>query len=412
MPSINRKKNIKNDPPKLRIAIEARRLFAEHKRGMDVMALEMIRHLQQADTNNEYFILTRKGPDQCLAETPNFHIVELGGLGYAAWEQHSLAKWVNRHQPDLLHCTSGTAPLKISCPLIITIHDLLFLERRETRIIPLLQNIYRRWVTPRAAQLAKLVVAVSRYQKEEIKARLLLPDEKVTVMYNGIPQRFYEQAPSEMKLKVNERYCLPDRYMLLVATTDPRKNLRGVLRAYTLLHDYLGNDLPHLVVGGLSPKQLEDEVKRLQQDEIKSKVIATGYINSEHLPIVYQQAELLIFPSYSEGFGLPIIEAMASGIPVITSDVTSMPEVAEDAALLVSPASPPSIARAMELLLTTTMLRSIIVQKASARLKHFYWPDKVQELLQHYLHVASNEASHEPNQDATNVEKAPSERTF
>lgn len=375
---------------RLRIAIEARRIFSPHKRGVDVVALEMIRQLQHMDSYNEYYILTRKDEDVCLSETGNFHIVYLKGFCYPVWEQLSLPKWVRRNRPDILHCTSNTAPLHVRCPLFLTLHDLNFLDSNVGTLYQRLGNIYRSMVAPRAARKAKVVFAVSKYQKESIKQRLRLPDEKVKVVYNGVSSCFFEQATSDLKWEVQQTYGLPSRFILFMGNADLRKNLRGVLSAYAMLLEMMDGDVPDLVVNDITPRHLSRTIRLLRLSSIAPRVKVVGYINSNHLPGVYQMAEMLLCPSYSEGFGLPIIEAMASGIPVVTSNVTSMPEVAGDAALLVSPSLSPNIAKAMELLLTTVTLRAILVQKGLERVKHFCQPAQAQEVLSSYLSLGNS----------------------
>ncbi len=380
-----------NPSRKLRIAIEAQRIFRPQKHGMDVVALEMIRQLQLIDTYNEYFILTKKDEDICLSETSNFHIVYIEGRSYPDWEQISLAKWVRINKPDILHCTSNTAPLKIRCPLFLTLHDLIFLEKnyllskRGGSPYQRFGNFYRSLVVPRVARKAKLVFTVSNYQKEQIKQKLHLPDDKVKVIYNGVSPQFFEQANSELKDIVRQAYQLPNRYIFFLGNTEPRKNLSGVLAAYSILLDRIGDDAPSLVIKGISEKYLGQVLSSLELSPIAKRIVLVGYIKSEHLRVVYQMAEMLLFPSYSEGFGIPIIEAMASRIPVITSNVTSMPEVAGNAALLVTPSSPQNIEDAMELLLSNIQLRDTLVQKGYERSKDFTWNGVAEAVLSCYL---------------------------
>ncbi|WP_320054665.1 glycosyltransferase family 1 protein [uncultured Acetobacteroides sp.] len=385
---------------RLRIAIEARRIFNPYKRGMDVVALEMIRQLQRMDTYNEYFILTRKDADVCLSETANFHIVYLTGFCYPVWEQLSLPKWVRRNKPDILHCMSNTAPLHVRCPLFLTLHDLAFLERNVGTLPQRLGNIYRSMVAPRAARRAKVVFTVSKYQKESIKQRLRLPDEKVKVVYNGVPSRFFEQAQPDLRWEVQQTYGLPSRFILFLGNTETRKNLKGVLSAYAMLPEMMDEDIPDLVVSGVTPRHLAKVLRHLGLASAAPRIKEVGYISASHLPVVYQMAEMLLFPSYSEGFGLPIIEAMASGIPVVTSNVTAMPEVAGDAALLVSPSLSPNIAKAMELLLTTVTLRAILVQKGLERVKHFGGPEQAQKVLSSYLCLGNSAVASGSPEDA------------
>lgn len=380
-----------NPRKKLRIAIEAQRIFRPQKHGMDVVALEMIRQLQLIDTYNEYFILTKKDEDICLTETSNFHIVYIEGRSYPDWEQLSLAKWVRINKPDILHCTSNTAPLKIRCPLFLTLHDLIFLEknyllsRSGGSPYQRFGNFYRSLVAPRVARRAKLVFTVSSYQKEQIKQKLHLPDEKVKVIYNGVSPQFFEQAKPEIKDVVRQTYNLPNRYIFFLGNTEPRKNLLGVLAAYAILLKKKGDDAPTLVIKGISEKYLSKMLSSLELSDVATQITLVGYIKSEHFHVVYQMAEMLLFPSYSEGFGIPIIEAMASRIPVITSNVTSMPEVAGGAALLVAPSSPQNIEDAMELLLSNSELRDTLVQKGYEHSRGFTWQKVAEEVLNSYL---------------------------
>jgi glycosyltransferase involved in cell wall biosynthesis len=385
----------KTTPPrKLRIAIEAQRIFRPHKHGMDIAALEMIRALQKIDSYNEYFILVKRDTDCCLNETSNFHIVYLEGRSYPEWEQLSLPRWIRRNHPDLLHCTSNTAPLKVGCPLVLTLHDIIFLSNQNflsTRGGSAYQrfgNLYRRIVAPRVALSAAAIFTVSDYQRNAIASKLHLSPSRVLVTYNGVSASFFEKADANTTLDVRKRYKLPERYLLFFGSTEPRKNLKGILQAYAILVNKDDLNVPDLVVKGISLAFLRKNLNELSLTSIQKRITLVEYIQANDLPVVYQMAEMLLFPSLSEGFGIPIIEAMASGTPVVTSNLTSMPEVSGDAALLVDPLSPQSIANATELLLTNPMLRKELIEKGTQRAAQFTWESSAEIVRHCYQQVA------------------------
>lgn len=383
-----------NQPQKrLRIAIEAQRIFRPRKHGMDVVALEMIRELQKLDTVNEYFILTKEDEDICLQETPNFKIIFLKGKSYPDWEQVALPGWLRRYRPDILHCTSNTAPLRGKCRLFLTLHDIIFLEKnyllskKGGSSYQRFGNFYRRFIAPRAAQKAEVIFTVSNYQREVISKRLKLPADKIQVVYNGVSPAFFERSDALTRQEIQEYYQLPQRYLFFLGNKEPRKNLTGVLKAYALELASFPMATPTLVIKGIEEEYLYKTLNELKLPHLYPSIKLIGYIKSEHLPTIYQMAEMLLFPSFSEGFGIPIIEAMASGIPVITSNVTSMPEVAGDAALLVSPSAPEELAAAIRKLLSDDGLRQSLVEKGKERAQPFTWERLAKTIFNSYLAI-------------------------
>ena len=172
----------------MRIAIEAQRIFRTNKHGMDFVALETIRSLQKLDRENEYFILVAPGEDVCLQESPNFHIVIIKGGIYPVWEQIALPKAVRRINPDLLHCTSNTAPVFCKTPIVLTLHDIIFLEKKNVANKSIYQNlgrIYRRFVVPLVLKKCRMVITVSEYEKKRISDVIHMSSEKLTALNNG-----------------------------------------------------------------------------------------------------------------------------------------------------------------------------------------------------------------------------------
>ena len=181
----------------MRIAIEAQRIFRTNKHGMDFVALESIRELQKIDKENEYFIFVSPGEDHCLEETDNVHIIEVKCPTYPLWEQVALPRNVSKIKPDLLHCTSNTAPLNCPVPLVLTLHDIIFLEPRQGGNKSWYQNMgwyYRRMVVPRILPQCRKIITVSRFECDRIREVLRLPKDKITAIYNGYSEHFHPLA--------------------------------------------------------------------------------------------------------------------------------------------------------------------------------------------------------------------------
>ena len=172
----------------MKIGIEAQRIFRKNKHGMDYVVLQEIKELQKIDTANEYFIFVKPGEDRCLEETQNFHIIELKCPSYPLWEQIALPIAAKKHKVDILHCTSNTAPIWCSTPLMLTLHDIIFLEPRDKNNKSLYQNmgwLYRRIVVPKILNKCKRIITVSNFELNNIISKLNIPKQQMAMVYNG-----------------------------------------------------------------------------------------------------------------------------------------------------------------------------------------------------------------------------------
>ena len=220
----------------MKIAIEAQRIFRTNKHGMDFVALESIRELQKIDHENEYFIFVTPGEDRCLEESENVHIIELKCPTYPLWEQVALPRAVKKIMPDLLHCTSNTAPLQCPVPLILTLHDIIYLEKRHSSSFTWYQEMgwfYRRMVVPRVLANCEKIITVSQFERERILDVLHLPEEQLVAVYNGFNSHFHVQPKAP---EITRKYIDADNYLFFLGNTDPKKNTPRVLKAYS---DYL-----------------------------------------------------------------------------------------------------------------------------------------------------------------------------
>ena len=370
----------------MRIAIEAQRIFRENKHGMDFVALESIRQLQRIDRENEYFILVAPGEDRCLEESERMHIVEVKCPTYPLWEQVALPLAVQRIKPDLLHCTGNTGPVRCSAPMVLTLHDIIFLEKRQSASKSLYQNMgwyYRRLVVPRILPGCRKIITVSRFERGRIKEALQLPDEKVVTVYNGYGSHF---RPVEDSQRITKKYLPDDAYLFFLGNTDPKKNTRGVLRAYACYMEASPAPLP-LLIADLDEHVIDGLLREEQLEELKPWLRLSGYIPNGDLPAIYSGASVFLYTSLRESFGIPLLEAMACGTPVITSDTSAMPEVVGAGALLVDPADPQAIASALLLLERDVQFYGQQVAYGLERVRHFSWERTAKELLDLYRSV-------------------------
>lgn len=360
----------------LRIGIEAQRLYRPHKHGMDIVALELIRHLQEIDLTNEYYIFVKPDEDnRVLRETANCRIVEVSGGPYPLWEQVRLPQAAKRHRIDLLHCTSNTAPLNPGIPLVITLHDIIYLESvslTKGTWYQRLGNVYRRWNVPRVVPACQQILTVSAYEQQRIMQHFKLLESQVQVVYNSVGSHFKVlENPAELTA-IKNKYNLPDKFIFFLANTDPKKNLIGVLRALALLKAQGQLQLP-LVMLDYAEEHLTALLAEIGAPELRADIRLCGYVPNQELPGVYNLSSLFLYPSLRESFGIPILEAMACGTPVITSNTSSMPEVAGGAALLIDPLEPATIAAAIQQLQAEPELNQRLIEKGLARAQQFSW---------------------------------------
>lgn len=375
----------------MRIGIEAQRLFRPHKHGMDVVALELIKAIQHKDTQNEYFIFVKPDTDdQCLKPSENVQLVKMPRSNYALWEQVHLPRQVQKLRLDVLHCTANTAPLWGDVPLVLTLHDMIFLESKAPlktsgSAYQRYGNLYRKWVVPPVMDKAHTIVTVSHYEKRRLSDYRPDLSDKISVIYNGLSSHFLQPITQEQQALAKQRYNLPKRYVLFLGNTDPKKNLSNVLKAF-------GRIAPRqpelmLVVADLPENVLMKELKILGEVPLRRKIQSIGYVPMQYLPVLYKHAEAFLYPSLRESFGLPIIEAMSCRVPVVTSKVAAMPEIAGEAAFLVDPTDPSAIADGIESALQDTPIRQQRIADGLERAHLFSWENAAERMISIYQSI-------------------------
>ncbi|MBP6512474.1 MAG: glycosyltransferase family 4 protein [Bacteroidia bacterium] len=372
----------------MRIGIEAFRIFRKNKHGMDIVAIEQIKRIQYLDRDNLYFIFCFKDYDNFLIEeTENVKIIKLPQIPSPIAEQFLLPFLAIKYNLDILHSTGNTSPLFVHCRRIITLHDIIYLRKdinlKGGSIYQRIGNAYRRLIVPLVLPKASSIFTVSETEKEAITKTLPELKNKISVVYNACSSNFTAK-PKQSTLSSKLKYGLPNEpYFLLHGNTDPKKNTKNTLIAF---HQLLtkGKLKRRIVLTDLKATEVQKIIKQNNLDGLDEFLILTNYVNHEDMPDLYTQAFAFLYPSIRESFGLPIIEAMSCGTPVITSNSSCMPEIAKDAARFVDPFDPASIAEGIEEMEFNDHLRLQFIEKGLMRSKDFSWSASAKKLINLY----------------------------
>lgn len=370
----------------MRIGIEAQRIFRKNKHGMDFVVLQEIKELQKMDTPHEYFVFVKPGVDRCIESSEHVHIIEVNCPSYPLWEQWALPRAARKAGVDILHCTSNTAPIWCDIPLVLTLHDIIFLEPRDKKNKSLYQNLgyfYRRWNVPRILKKCRRIITVSDFELGNIKQKLQLPDSQLKMIYNGYNEWF---RPIESDKQQYRKYIADAGYFFFLGNTDPKKNTERTLVAYAKYLELSEVKRP-LLMADLDQEYLNGIIERNGIEDIRDHIVIPGYIINSDLPYIYNNAFAFLYTSLRESFGIPLLEAMACGTPVITSNKSSMPEIAGHDAILINPESSDEIALKMLQLERDTDFYQRQKAVGLERAKLFSWRKTTENLLRLYEEV-------------------------
>lgn len=370
----------------MRIGIEAQRIFRKNKHGMDFVVLQEIKELQKMDTPHEYFVFVKPGVDRCIESSEHVHIIEVNCPSYPLWEQWALPRAARKAGVDILHCTSNTAPIWCNIPLVLTLHDIIFLEPRDKKNKSLYQNLgyfYRRWNVPRILKKCRRIITVSDFELGNIKKKLQLPDSQLKMIYNGYNEWF---RPIESNKQQYRKYIADAGYFFFLGNTDPKKNTERTLVAYAKYLEQSEVKRP-LLMADLDQEYLNGIIERNGIEAIRDHIVIPGYIINSDLPYIYNNAFAFLYTSLRESFGIPLLEAMACGTPVITSNTSSMPEIAGHDAILINPESSDEIALKMLQLERDTDFYQRQKAVGLERAKLFSWRKTTENLLRLYEEV-------------------------
>jgi glycosyltransferase involved in cell wall biosynthesis len=377
----------------MRIGIEAQRLFRQKKHGMEIVTLELIRELQKIDFENEYYIYVRPDTDSdCIKPTDNFRIVELEAPSFFMWEQFILPAAAKKDKCHLLHCTSNTAPLSPKMPLLITLHDIIYLEKTYLEILfsqasnyQRFGNMYRKFVVKRVVGKADKIITVSNYEKKRINNHFWQESQpnKVDVVYNGVSNHFKKVTDEKQLQRVKAQYNLPDKFVLFFGNTAPKKNVVGVIKAFSEMI-YREKVYFKLVMTDFNKSSLRKLLNDIGHPALEKHIHLPGYIINTDLPAMMSMSEIFLYPSLRESFGIPIIEGMKCEVPVITSTTSSMPEVSGGKAVLVDPYNPGEICDAMIRIAEGTEDREKLINDGLEQASKFSWAAMAANVLDIY----------------------------
>ncbi len=302
------------------------------------------------------------------------------------WEQSGLAWASRRERLNLLHGLAYVTPLAASCPTVVTVHDISFV--RFPRAFRAANRYYLSTFTRLSVQRAARVIAVSAHTRDDLIRTWAILPEKITVVPNGLDVAFHPVDAAAVA-DFRRRRGLPERFILSVGTLEPRKNLARLVQAYAAATAGERREIKLVLVGGKGwgYQEIFAQVERLG---LTRDILFPGFVPADELPWWYRAADVFAYPSLYEGFGLPVLEAMASGIPVMTSTVSSLPEVAGDAALLVDPCDVEAMAQAIARLLHDKSLREELVARGLRRAAGYSWARTAIETIAVYQDVLSS----------------------
>ncbi|EKQ50523.1 MULTISPECIES: glycosyltransferase family 1 protein [unclassified Clostridium] len=296
--------------------------------------------------------------------------------------------WLFNDKADIYHFFNFIVPPSIDGKVITTVYDMtyeLYPETMDKRNLKRLKTDMQYSV-----ERSDKIITISESSKKDIMKFLNIDESKIEVVYCGVDyDRFNKSYSEEEKLKIREKYNLPKDYILYMGTLEPRKNIESIIEAFEIFkrEDGLANEKVKLVIAGKKGWLFESIFNLVDKLNLKDEVIFTDYVDENDKPLIYNMASLFLFPSLYEGFGIPVLEAMASSVPVITSNVSSLPEVAGDAAILVAPKDIKSIAKYMNEILINEELKKDLVKKGHEQAKKFTWEASAQKVYNIYKEI-------------------------
>jgi glycosyltransferase involved in cell wall biosynthesis len=337
--------------------------------GIHQYIWQVLCHLPAAELELQPIVYTQQ--TAALAGRPELHLVSSRWpterrLVRIVWEQ-TIWPWLARRDGlALAHSMAFVRPLLLSCPTIVTIYDLSFIHYPDA--FPAWQRLYLKLQTVHACRRAQQLITISESGRRDVEQQFGVSPERITVVQPGVDPAFRPLPPDEVAC-FRQQHDLPERFVLHVGTLQPRKNLPLLLDAFARL---LAPDVELVMAGGKGWLFAEIFAK-VEALGLQDRVRFVGYVPDEALPWWYNAAALLVFPSLYEGFGLPVVEAMACGTPVIAANTSSIPEAAGDAALLFNPIDVNGLAERMDLVLNNTAVSDQLRQQGPLQAKRFSW---------------------------------------
>ena len=375
------------NPVPIRIAIDAHTVGTKLG-GNESYAVNLIEALAQIDSVNDYtiYVTTKEARERFGNRWPNFKVRSTLPHTPLIRIPLTLSAELRKNPVDVLH-VQFTAPPFCPCPVVVSIHDLSFEHLPQT--FKRRSRTQLRLTVRHSARRAARILALSEHTRSDIIETYGIQPDRVTAIPLAAPDHFGPITDNRELQRVRHTYGINGEYILSVGSIQPRKNLARLVRAYaSLRRDYSADKLPKLVLVGKCAWLYDETLRALDDTNVKDTVILTGYVPERDLPALYSGALCFVYPSYFEGFGLPPLEALKCGAPVIVGNRTSLPEVVGDAALTVDPLDVEAIAGAIKNVVNDPGLRRELSLKGQQRAREFKWQETARKTLAVYKEVA------------------------
>lgn len=359
----------------MRIAIDARMIRQGSMHGIARYVYQLLQGLRVGASRHDFYVIINKGSPLEHMEWPShLHLVNANSPWISVREQRELPQILKRLKVDLFHAPSFVGPVFVPCAMVMTIHDLNHMVLPQ--FYTLFHQMYYQIVVQRSIKRSKYILTVSKFSKKEIVRTLALDPDKIFVTYNGVSED-YKPVEDKFYLEyVRDIYGLPERFIFCVSNNKPHKNVHQLVRAYC----YSNVAIP-LVLACPTDANL---IRIAENYGKKHLVYFSKFIEEQHLPAVYSLTDLFVYPSTYEGFGLPPLEALACGAPVVVARSSSLPEVVGDNAIFANPFDYKAIAAALESGVYDEVLREQLKKKGLGHAKSFSWDQMIEKTIQVY----------------------------
>ncbi len=365
----------------MNIAVNTRLLLDNRLEGIGWFTYETLKRIVTIHPEHTFYFIFDRPYDKKFVFSKNVIPVVTGPQArhpvlFYLWFEFSVPRVLKKIGADMFISPDGYGSLRAKTPELLVMHDLNF--EHYPKDLPRIITKYYKYFFPKFAAKASRIATVSDFSKKDIQALYNIPGDKIDIIYNGVNENYHPVTP-EKQTEVKKRYTAGCDYFIYIGALLPRKNLKNLFLAFDMFRGKNNADIKLVIVGARKwwTAEMEDIYNGLDH---KSDIIFTGRLNSEELNDILGSALALTYISYFEGFGIPILEAFRCDVPVITSDQTSMPEVAGEAALLADPFQPASVAEAMSRIFLEPTLRDNLIERGRKRMNDFSW-DRTAALL-------------------------------
>lgn len=370
----------------MKIGIDGRAAKWYRGTGIGTYTHELIKNISATDKTNKYLIFI----PQCdlinnLSDNFNVELVD-SVCTNNFWDDIKVPNVLDNDDIELYHVPQNGVGLsdKINCKKVITLHDIIPLKMPETvseRYIRIFNN-----ELPKILENCDGIITVSEYSKNDIAKEFDFPADKIYVTHLAAEDIYKPLSKCESKNQIIKKYGITDDFVLYVGGYSPRKNILGLIEAYSKISESIQEKYKLVILGRKGPSY-EKYKARAESLKISNRVIFTDFIPLEDMPLFYNACEVLVYPSFYEGFGLPPVEAMACGTPVIASNVTSLPEVCYESTLLIDPYDIDLLSYDIERVLSNSLLQLTLVKKSLSRSKDFSWKKTAENTISAYKDI-------------------------